>query len=62
MSFKLGILDQSPIFPGESAVDALKQTVNLAQKAEEWGYTRFWVSEHHHMEQVAGSSPEVLIS
>ncbi|MFF2458433.1 LLM class flavin-dependent oxidoreductase [Peribacillus simplex] len=62
MSFKLGILDQSPIFPGNSAVDALKQTVNLAQKAEEWGYTRFWVSEHHHMEQVAGSSPEVLIS
>ncbi|MFE4812125.1 LLM class flavin-dependent oxidoreductase [Peribacillus simplex] len=62
MSYKLGILDQSPIFPGASAFDALQQTINLARHAEEWGYTRFWVSEHHHAEQLAGSSPEVLIS
>ncbi|RDW18080.1 alkane 1-monooxygenase [Oceanobacillus arenosus] len=62
MSYKLGILDQSPIFKGRSAEDALQSTINLAKKAEEWGYSRFWVSEHHHMEQVAGSSPEVLIS
>ena len=62
MGYKLGILDQSPIFPRTSAFDALQQTIQLAQKAEEWGYDRFWVSEHHHMEQVAGSSPEVLIS
>ncbi|MBM7652354.1 LLM class flavin-dependent oxidoreductase [Neobacillus cucumis] len=62
MSYKLSILDQSPIFPGTTASDALQQTVLLAQKAEEWGYTRFWVSEHHHAKQLAGSSPEVLIS
>ncbi|MEH7120659.1 LLM class flavin-dependent oxidoreductase [Neobacillus vireti] len=62
MSYKLGILDQSPIFPGTTASHALQQTVLLAQKAEEWGYTRFWVSEHHNAEQLAGSSPEVLIS
>ena len=62
MSFKLGILDQSPIFPDTSAYYAFQQTMNLVQKAEEWGYERFWVSEHHHMEQVAGSSPEILIS
>ncbi len=62
MSYKLGILDQSPIFPGTTAVQAFEHSVQLAQKAEEWGYTRFWVSEHHHMEQVAGSSPEVFIS
>ena len=54
MSYKLGILDQSPIFPGASAFDALQQTINLARHAEEWGYTRFWVSEHHHAEQLAG--------
>lgn len=62
MSYKLGILDQSPIFPETSAYYAFQQTMNLVQKAEEWGYERFWVSEHHHMEQVAGSSPEILIS
>lgn len=62
MSFKLGILDQSPIFPGESTVEAFKQTIHLAKYAEKWGYTRFWVSEHHHSDQLAGSSPEVLIS
>lgn len=62
MSLKLGILDQSPIFPGLTAAEALQQTVHLAQKAEEWGYSRFWVSEHHHAEQLAGSSPEVLVS
>ncbi|MEH7255257.1 LLM class flavin-dependent oxidoreductase [Neobacillus niacini] len=62
MSYKLSILDQSPIFPGSTAANALEKTVLLAKKAEEWGYSRFWVSEHHHSDQVAGSSPEVLIS
>src|SRR3954449_6611046 len=62
MNYKLSILDQSPIFPGTTASYALQQTVLLAQKAEEWGYTRFWVSEHHNTEQLAGSSPEVLIA
>lgn len=62
MSYQLGLLDQSPIPEGASAFDALQQTVRLAQKAEEWGYSRFWVSEHHNTEQLAGSSPEVLIS
>ena len=62
MSYQLSILDQSPIIPGTTATDALQKTVFLAQKAEEWGYTRFWVSEHHHTTELAGSSPEVLIS
>ncbi|WP_018394974.1 MsnO8 family LLM class oxidoreductase [Bacillus sp. 37MA] len=62
MVYKLGLLDQSPIYPSASAFDALQKTINLAQKAEEWGYSRFWVSEHHHTEKLAGSSPEVLIS
>lgn len=62
MSYQLSILDQSPIIPGTTASDTLQKTVRLAQKAEEWGYSRFWVAEHHHSEQLAGSSPEVLIS
>lgn len=62
MDYKLGILDQSPVFPGTTTQHALQHTIQLAQKAEAWGYKRFWVSEHHQMEHVAGSSPEVLIS
>lgn len=62
MSYKLGILDQSPIFSGKSAEDALESTIQFVQKAEEWGYERFWVSEHHQTLDLAGTSPEVLIS
>ncbi|NEW08370.1 LLM class flavin-dependent oxidoreductase [Paenibacillus sp. SYP-B3998] len=62
MGIKLSILDQSVIFPGENSTDAFRHTIELAQKAEELDYHRFWVSEHHDSEQVAGSSPEVLIS
>ncbi|MFJ5624524.1 hypothetical protein ACIQD3_17750 [Peribacillus loiseleuriae] len=54
MSYKLGILDQGPIFPGTNAHHARQKTVQLAQKAEEWGYFRFWVSEHHHAEDGSG--------
>ncbi|RTE10150.1 LLM class flavin-dependent oxidoreductase [Paenibacillus whitsoniae] len=62
MGIKLSILDQSVVFPGETAYDAFQHTIALVQKAEALGYHRFWVSEHHDSEQVAGSSPEVLIS
>ena len=59
---KLSILDQSPMAPGETAADAFQHTVELAQKAEEWGYHRFWVAEHHGSNRIMGSSPEVLVS
>jgi len=58
---KLSILDQSPIYEGEKGADAIAHTVALAQRAEQLGYYRFWVSEHHDG-ALAGSSPEVLIS
>ncbi|MDQ0246673.1 luciferase family oxidoreductase group 1 [Bacillus fengqiuensis] len=62
MELKLSILDQSPINDGETATEAFHHTIELAKKAEELGYHRFWVSEHHDSNQVVGSSPEVLIS
>lgn len=62
MTYQLGILDQSPVFEGKPGAYALCRTVELAQKAEKWGYGRFWVSEHHDSQTVAGSSPEILIS
>ena len=59
---KLSILDQSPAAEGETAAQALQHTIELAQRAEEWGYHRFWVAEHHSSSRNMGSSPEVLIS
>ncbi|KFX07538.1 alkane 1-monooxygenase [Pectobacterium betavasculorum] len=62
MGYKLSLLDQSPIAEGMSAAQALAQTVSLAKVAEALGYQRFWVSEHHNSDELAGSSPEVLIT
>jgi luciferase family oxidoreductase group 1 len=62
MGITISVLDQSPIYPGETAAEAFAHTVLLAQKSEELGFRRFWVSEHHDSDHVAGSSPEVLIS
>ncbi|MFF2886945.1 LLM class flavin-dependent oxidoreductase [Paenibacillus sp. NPDC057967] len=62
MAVRLSILDQSPIYKGDTGSEALRSTVRLAQRAEQLGYYRFWVSEHHDSAHVAGSSPEVLIS
>ena len=59
---KLSILDQSPVNGVETATEAFQHTIELAQKAEGWGYHRFWVAEHHGSSRVMGSSPEVLIS
>lgn len=62
MRLKFGILDQSITYPGQTPAEALGNTVKLAQLAESLGYERFWVSEHHDSDQLAGSSPEVLIA
>lgn len=62
MGITISVLDQSPMYPGEKATEAFAHTVLLAQKSEELGFRRFWVSEHHDSDHVAGSSPEVLIS
>ena len=43
------ILDISPIPEGFTAADALRNSLDVAQHAEKWGYTRYWVAEHHNM-------------
>ena len=42
--------------------DALRNSIDLAQHAEQWGFRRYWVAEHHNMPGIASSSPPVLIS
>lgn len=61
-TLKLSVLDQSPVRKGGNARDAIQETVQLAKLADELGYTRYWVSEHHNTNTLAGSTPEVLIA
>jgi luciferase family oxidoreductase group 1 len=61
-TLRLSVLDQSPIRPGATARLALQETTTLAQLADRLGYTRFWVSEHHNTNTLAGSAPEVLLA
>jgi luciferase family oxidoreductase group 1 len=58
----LSILDLATVGEGYSPSQALAATTRLAQRAEEWGYLRFWVAEHHGMPGVASSSPAVLLA
>lgn len=62
MSYSLSVLDKSPIADGKSAHDALRFTIQLAQRAEALGYKRFWVAEHHGAPGLASSAPEILVS
>ena len=57
----LSILDLSPIVEGGDAALALRNTLDLARPAEQWGYRRYWLAEHHNMDGVASSATSVLV-
>jgi luciferase family oxidoreductase group 1 len=57
----LSVLDQSPIAEGSTGAQALRNTLDLAGLADEVGYHRYWVAEHHGSPMLAGPSPEALI-
>lgn len=55
------LLDLSPIPEGQTAGDALRNTVSLAQAAEAAGYHRYWLAEHHNMPGIASAATAVVI-
>lgn len=55
------ILDLAPIVAGGSAAQTLRNTADLARHAETWGYSRYWLAEHHNMPGIASSATAVLI-
>jgi luciferase family oxidoreductase group 1 len=57
----LSILDLAPIVEGGSAAQAFRNSVDLAQHAERWGYSRYWLAEHHNMPAVASAATAVVI-
>jgi luciferase family oxidoreductase group 1 len=62
MSPPLSVLDLAPVAAGRSASDALAETTELARRADDLGFRRFWVAEHHNIPSVASTAPEVLIA
>jgi luciferase family oxidoreductase group 1 len=58
---RLSVLDQAPISDNSTAAQALRNSVDLAKLAEELGYLRYWVAEHHGTPALACASPEALI-
>ncbi len=61
MSYRLSVLDQSPIAEGSTAADALSNTIDLARACDRFGYDRYWLAEHHASPGLAGAAPEALI-
>ncbi len=57
----LSVLDLSPVSAGSTAAQALRNSLDLARLAEELGYARYWVAEHHNLPAIASSAPEIMI-
>jgi len=61
MTVPFSVLDLSPIVEGGTAADALRNTLDLAQHAERWGFKRYWLAEHHNMTGIASAATVVVI-
>lgn len=62
MSYRLSLLDKSPIAQGGSGAEALAITIASARLADQLGYHRFWLAEHHGSPGLASAAPELLIA
>lgn len=61
MSFRLSVLDLSPLPENGDGIEAIQNTLDLAQLSEALGYDRFWVAEHHNFRGLASVAPEILM-
>ncbi len=57
----VSVLDLAAILEGKTPADTFKNSADLAQHAELWGFKRYWLAEHHSMESIASSATSVLI-
>jgi len=55
------VLDLAPIVVGGTAADSFRNTLDLARHAEAWGYTRYWLAEHHNIPGIASAATSVVI-
>ncbi len=59
---RLSVLDQSPVISGLDARRAIDATLDLARRADELGFHRYWLAEHHAIAALADPCPEVLLA
>ena len=59
---RLSVLDQSPVPVGSTPGEALQNSIALARRVDELGFTRFWMSEHHAMDTLACTAPEMMLA
>ncbi|MBO3143694.1 LLM class flavin-dependent oxidoreductase [Dermatophilus congolensis] len=59
---KLSVLDLVPVRSGQTSGQAIEASLALAKVADEAGFTRYWVAEHHNIEAVASTSPAIMIA
>ncbi|GLS22855.1 N5,N10-methylene tetrahydromethanopterin reductase [Labrys miyagiensis] len=57
----LSVLDLSPVTTATSGAVALRNTLDLAQLADQLGFTRYWLAEHHNARSIASSAPDIMI-
>src|ERR671919_2775628 len=55
------VLDLAPVRAGGTIPESFRNTLELAQHAEAWGYHRFWLAEHHNMTGIASAATAVLV-
>ncbi len=61
MAFPLSVLDLSPVDSGSTGAQALRNTIDLARHADQLGYKRYWLAEHHNTTSLVSSAPEIMI-
>ncbi|GAC1362460.1 MAG: LLM class flavin-dependent oxidoreductase [Acidobacteriaceae bacterium] len=59
---RLSVLDQSPVSAGSTPAEALARSIELARQVDGLGYERFWMSEHHAMDTLACTAPEIMLA
>src|SRR5467141_1921825 len=58
---RFSVLDLAPVNEGGDTAEAFRNTLDLAQHAETWGYHRYWLAEHHNMPGIASAATSVVI-
>lgn len=62
MSYRLSVLDLSPVSGDGTQAQGVRDTIAVAKAAERLGYHRFWVAEHHNIGTLSSPAPEILIA
>ena len=62
MNLPLSVLDLIPLADGSSSHQALRNSLELARRVDELGYSRYWFAEHHNMPTVVSTTPEIMIA